>query len=134
MKGVDTNILVRYFSEDDLAQLEQVSQLIDRIAQTGEHILVNNIVLCELVWTLESRYKYKKRPLIIVIESLLDTEVFAFEDRHAIEQALDAYRTSKAGFADCLIHRINQNLTCTETYTFDRATEGLNGFTVLVGV
>ncbi len=134
MKGVDTNILVRYFSEDDLVQLEQASQLIDQIAQAGEYILVNNIVLCELVWTLESRYKYKKRPLIVVIESLLDTEAFEFEDRYAIEQALEAYRMSKAGFADCLINRINQNSSCTETYTFDRATEGLDGFTVLVGV
>lgn len=133
MKGVDTNILVRYFSEDDLVQLEQASQLIDQIAQAGESILVNNIVLCELVWTLESRYKYKKRPLIVVIELLLDTEVFEFEDRYAIEQALEAYRMSKAGFADCLIDRRNHSLGCTETYTFDKTTKGIDGFTVLVG-
>ncbi|MBW4582460.1 MAG: type II toxin-antitoxin system VapC family toxin [Tildeniella nuda ZEHNDER 1965/U140] len=133
MKGVDTNILARYFSEDDLVQLEQASQLIDQTAQMGDYLLVNTIVLCELVWTLESRYKYKKCPLIIVIESLLDTEVFVFEDRRAIEQALDTYRMSKAGFADCLINRINQDLGSTETYTFDRTTEGLDGFTVLVG-
>lgn len=130
MKGVDTNILVRYFTQDDSIQLEQASQLFKLVKQDGGNLLINNMVLCELVWTLESRYSYKKIGLIVALELLLDTDIFEFENRERIKQALDDYKNSNVGFADCLINRTNQILGCTETYTFDKKAAKLSGFTV----
>lgn len=85
MKGVDTNILVRYFTQDDPIQLEQASQLFNRVKQDGGSLLINNMVLCELVWTLEARYVYKKIGLIAALEVLLNTDIFEFENRETIK-------------------------------------------------
>lgn len=133
MKGLDTNILVRYFIQDDLDQLQQTIQLFDQATQTDDVFLINDVVLCEFIWVMESRYKYRKIDLLSLLESLLHSSLFAYESRRVVEQAFSDFRNSRADFSDCLINRRNQDLDCTETYTFDRKTQGLNGFTVLVG-
>ena len=133
MKGLDTNILVRYFVQDEPSQLQQALQLFDQTTRAGEVFLVNDIVLCELVWVMETRYKYSKGELLALLESLLQSRLFAYENRLVVEQAFSDFRDTRADFSDCLINHRNQALNCTETYTFDRKTQGLNGFTVLVG-
>ncbi len=58
MKGLDTNVLVRYITRDDPGQERTASRFLDSARTRAEPIFVNAIVLCELVWvTLDSRLK-----------------------------------------------------------------------------
>jgi len=131
MKGIDTNVLVRYLVQDDPTQSEKASQFIEKMVADGEDCLINNIVLCELIWVLESAYDYKKEQIAIVIESLLSRSMFEFENRDAISWSLHQYRTSKADFSDCLIARKNQEQGCVETVSFDKGVKKVEGFRVL---
>lgn len=58
MIGAGTNVLVRYFVEDDPVQSRRVDAL---LARGGFHI--DDVVLCELVWVLRSDYRFD-RPTI----------------------------------------------------------------------
>lgn len=60
MRGLDTNVLVRYLVRDDKKQAEKASAYIHKITASGKRCYVNHIVLCELVWVLESAYEYSK--------------------------------------------------------------------------
>jgi predicted nucleic-acid-binding protein len=52
----DTNLLLRYLTNDLPAQADAVEQLLRR-ASAGEIVLViNSLVIAEIVWTLESYY------------------------------------------------------------------------------
>ena len=79
MKGLDTNILVRYFVQDDPVQGEKATQFIEKTVAEGETCFINNIVLCELVWVLESAYDYSKEEIADLIEKILRTSMFNFE-------------------------------------------------------
>lgn len=57
MIGIDTNILVRYLTQDDKVQSEQAAKLIDKCAGKSGTIFINNIVICELIGVLEIDYK-----------------------------------------------------------------------------
>ena len=46
-------------------------------------------------------------------------------------QALDDFRSTKVGFADALIGRINRTLGATKSMTFDRDLKALETFAVL---
>ena len=50
--AVDTNVLVRYLTWDDLAQAKAAA----RVIESGETIAISTIVLCELVWVLRRPY------------------------------------------------------------------------------
>ncbi|WP_289501011.1 PIN domain-containing protein [Gloeocapsopsis sp. IPPAS B-1203] len=57
MIGIDTNILIRYFTKDDLEQWELAVQII----QNNQPCFVSNIVLCEIVWVLKRQpYQFNK--------------------------------------------------------------------------
>ena len=53
MIGIDTNILVRYLTQDDLTQAKIVEELFDLHATCPNSIFINNIVICELIWVLD---------------------------------------------------------------------------------
>lgn len=131
MKGLDTNVLVRYLVQDDPAQANRANRYIERHCTTDDRCLINNIVLCELVWVLESAYGYKKAIIAEALEKLFMTSGFEFEDKNLAWVAFNDYRIKNADFADCLIGRMNQGLGCDETVTFDKALKQLDGFKLL---
>jgi predicted nucleic-acid-binding protein len=128
MIGIDTNILVRYFTQDNLEQAQIVEQLIDSYATSFNSLFVNNIVMCELVWVLERGYKYSKEEVSKVIKQMLSTEEFAFENQELLWLALSQYNQNKLDFSDALIGELNKKFGCSETLTFDRAAIKANNF------
>lgn len=131
MKGLDTNILVRYIVQDDPVQGEKVAQFIEKTVAEDETCFINNIVLCELVWVLESAYGYRKEEIADVLEKLLRTNIFHFESKDAAWWSLREYQKSKADFSDCLISRLNKNHGYMETISFDKGVREVEGFVIL---
>ena len=130
MIGIDTNLLVRYLTQDDAAQSKQAARIIDAAIEADEDLYLNHIVVCELTWVLSRAYGYAKDELLGVLEKILTAGQFAFEDKDSLWRALEAFRRSKADFADCLIGVKNSTAGCRTTVTLDRAAAGLGNFTL----
>ena len=71
MRGLDTNVLVRYIVKDDHRQAEKASAYIRGVTERGEDCFINHIVLCELVWVLEAAYGFSKKEIAGVLERYL---------------------------------------------------------------
>ncbi|MEQ8537686.1 MAG: type II toxin-antitoxin system VapC family toxin [Coleofasciculus sp. D1-CHI-01] len=73
MIGLDTNILVRYLTQDDEQQWQQAVTLI----QQNQPCFIANIVLCELVWVLKGgNYRFHKDEIINTLEAMLHSSAF----------------------------------------------------------
>jgi predicted nucleic-acid-binding protein len=131
MNGIDTNVLARYLRDDDPDQSKKAARLIQQATNSGERLYVNHVVLCELAWILDSVYEHTKEEIIEMIETILHTVQIELEDQPSIEGALSDYKSSKAGFADCLIGRRNIASGCAATISFDRTLRPLATFRVL---
>jgi predicted nucleic-acid-binding protein len=129
MTGLDTNVLVRYFTRDDPRQFRVAERLFEEIAERGG--FVNVVVLCELAWVLEGAYGLERRAIVDVFRRLMDTAQLSIEDREMVARAVDEFAEGKAGFADYLIGVRNRAAGCDATATFDRALRGSDGFRVL---
>jgi predicted nucleic-acid-binding protein len=119
VKGLDTNVIVRFLVRDDEAQWLQADQYINQAQENHQPCLINNIVLCEVVWVLRSRYKISRNQLITILENLLNTNLFIFENSDDIAWAIDQMKSGNADFSDYLIVRLNQRSGCDETASFD---------------
>ena len=129
MTGLDTNVLVRYLTQDDPIQSAQANQLIEQTFSEGKSLFINHIVLCELIWVLTRAYDYPKSDVVDVIEKILLVYQFEIEDKSSVLEALNDFKTSRADFADCLIGVKNANAGCEKTWSFDKATSVLDNFT-----
>src|ERR1700683_2013738 len=132
MRAVDTNVLVRFFTKDDLKQYSEVERLFDECVQRQEQVFISIPVLCELVWALNSGYSQTKLQIAHVIERLLDDGLFHMDQEPLIQIPVDRYRNGKAGFADYLIGAIAANAGCRDTVSFDRGLRGAADFTILL--
>jgi predicted nucleic-acid-binding protein len=121
MIGLDTNILVRFFTSDDVAMTARSRQILEEAEDRGETLCVNAIVLCELLWTLKSSpYRFSREALARVVESILETPLFLVPFHTEVGRALRRFETGKADFADYLIGELNSKTGCGVTLTFDR--------------
>ena len=64
MIGIDTNVLVRHLVQDDLRQSREATRVITKQRTRDDPGFINRIVLCELVWVLESAYGYPKDTIV----------------------------------------------------------------------
>ena len=131
MIGLDTNLLVRYLTQDDLAQAKKAGEVIEKAAAKGEKLLIQPVVLCELVWVLETAYKYARKEAVVVLEKILRTAQFEFPEKETAWRAWDDYRSGKGDFADYLIGRANERMGAEHTLTFDQTLKSHKQFRVL---
>ena len=118
MIGLDTNVLVRYVTQDDPAQSAKASHLIESLTVVSPGF-VSLVSVVELVWVLQSCYQCTKTQLVAVLETLLRTRELIIEHAELIWQAVRRFTTTKADFADCLIERCAHAAGCEYTATFD---------------
>jgi len=127
VKGIDTNILVRYLVRDDPAQFRAASRLIENDCSVQEPGFVNQVVLVELVWVLESAFKLARPEIVRAFGALLLTSQLSIEHPDDARAALDEYQNG-ADFADSLIAAANTRAGCEYTATLDRRAARRKGF------
>ncbi|KYC41360.1 twitching motility protein PilT [Scytonema hofmannii PCC 7110] len=122
---------MRFLVRDDEQQWQIADRYINEALQANEPCLINNIVLCEVVWVLRTSYKLSREKLIDTLEKILRANIFVFENREAIEWAIGQMKSGKADFSDYLITRLNQLAGCQETASFDTKLNQLEGIKLL---
>ncbi len=131
MRGLDTNVLVRYLVWDDKKQAQKAAECIKEIIEDGKLCFVNVIVFCELIWVLESAYGFSREEIAEVCEKILMIKQFEIESKDIVRMAVIDYKNGTADLADYLIGKVNVYKGCKFTYTFDRALKKRSEFTLL---
>ena len=131
MRGIDTNVLVRYLTRDDVRQARRAERFMGQCVREGDDVYLAQVVLCELVWVLTTCYHRTRSEVAEVLEILLETEQMLVEERDRVRRALAEYRQGPGDFADYLIGTGNQEAGCTTTATFDRKLKDHPAFALL---
>ncbi|MGB3127771.1 MAG: type II toxin-antitoxin system VapC family toxin [Pseudomonas sp.] len=118
MIGLDTNVLVRYVTQDDPVQSPKACELIESLTTLSPGF-VSLVSVVELVWVLQRCYQSAKSDVVAVLETLLRTRELIVEHAEIIWQALRRFSAHNADFADCLIERCAHSAGCKYTATFD---------------
>ena len=102
LPGLDTNVLVRWLIADDDEQVARGDGVFESARANGAMLFIPVTVALELEWVLRSRYRFDKSTVLETFNALLETQELEFQDEAALERALHLYRSTAAGFADCL--------------------------------
>ncbi len=97
MIAIDTNVLVRYVTNDDLAQ----AQAALRILSGSEQVLITPAVLLELEWVLRAVYELSHPVINQAMHQVLGLPKVVVKDGTNVSQAL-VWHESGMDFADAL--------------------------------
>lgn len=131
MTGIDTNILVRYLTQDDPIQSPQATEMLERKLSVTNPGFISVVTMAEVVWVLESAYDFGASEIVSAIEQMLQADLLVIENEQEVFAAMIALKQGLGRFADALIAELGMKAGCHHTLTFDRKALRLPGFRLL---
>jgi len=116
MIALDTNILVRYLTQDDDLQFRAVLRLLSRKSAT---FWICDLALSETDWVLRDLYDWTPAEVAESLARLTAVHNLVFEDEARLRASLRAVREG-ADLADELLARGSRARGCRQFATFDK--------------
>ena len=132
MIALDTNVLLRYIVRDDTRQAAAATKLIESSCRPESPGVIALVVMCEMVWVLESGYRYRRDQVAGILRKVLGSQDLRVERSDLAWQALNRYEAGPADFADYVIGLCGKEEKAEATWTFDRRTAESTLFKVLL--
>lgn len=94
---IDTNILIRYFTDDEPKKADLVEELLEK----EKSLSIPDVVFPELEYILGKQYAFSRKRLVGVYASLLSFPNIKISQE--IRKAVTLYKNSRLDMADCII-------------------------------
>ena len=128
MIGLDTNILVRYFSQDDPVQSARATEIVEHRLSEANLGFISVVVMVETVWVLDRAYEFGEPDIAAAVERLLQSDVLCIEHEQEVFIAMVNLRNGSGSFSDGLIAALAAKAGCASILTFDRKAPRIPGF------
>ncbi len=117
MIGLDSNVLARYYIQDEAdAEAQRQHEAARNLIESGEPLMVCKTALLELEWVLRGYYGFSMEEITGAFSHLLALEHVHIEDRASVLQAL-SHMIGGLDFADAL--HLAAYRECSEVVSFD---------------
>jgi uncharacterized protein len=117
---VDTNLFIRYLTNDDPEKADRVEKLLNEAAAGEVRLVTAEMVLAEVVWVLESAYALKSADIIPLIRAILATPGLEVINGALVEKGLLHYENQNVDFIDGYIAAVMERHGLTEIYSYDK--------------
>src|SRR5215204_6466901 len=117
---LDTNIFLRHLLGDDPAQSPRATAYIRAIDQGRSRARISDIVVFEVVFTLERGYRRSKTEIQSAVLPLIELPGIVFPGKHKFREVFRLYVDQNISFADSYHVVMVQKLGLTEIVSFDR--------------
>jgi predicted nucleic-acid-binding protein len=131
MNGLDTNILIRYLTQDDPIQSPKATEIVERRFTRERPGFISLVTMADVVWVLGSVYALADREIADTVERMLQADTLVIQNEQQVYTAMLALRLGWGTFADALIGSLGMWAGCESTLTFDKKALRLAGFELL---
>lgn len=95
---VDTNLFIRYLTNDDPAKAERVESLLRGAAAGKVRLVTAEMVIAEVVWVLESSYGLRSSDVAPLVWGILATSGLDVLNAPLVARALEHYESRNIDF------------------------------------
>lgn len=128
MTGLDTNVVVRYLTQDHPEQARRATRILEQQLTTEQAGFISLVAIVETVWVLDRAYRHTGQQIAAALERMLQTDVLQIEHEQEVFTAMVALKQGRGTFADALIVALGAKAGCQHTLTFDQKALRLPGF------
>ena len=117
---VDTNLFIRYLTNDDPVKADRVEKLLDQAAGGSVKLVTTELVIAEIVWVLESFYEMTNVAIAPLVRGILATPGLEVINGALVGRAVELYEGQGIDFIDGYIEAVMEKNGIDELYSFDR--------------
>jgi predicted nucleic-acid-binding protein len=128
MIGLDSNVLVRFLTQDDPVQSPKANELIEQRLTRDDPGFVSLVAMAETAWVLERSYDFSGAEIAAAIERMLRAHALVIESKHEVFTAMVALQEEQGSFPAALVGALGAKAGCSRTLTFDQKALRLPGF------
>jgi predicted nucleic-acid-binding protein len=107
---VDSNVFLRFYSEDDEKQRQQVKAMLLEAQKEEFELYCGPPVFFEVAWVLATAYGLSSHEILKTLKTMLHTPGLRVLDEDTVRDAIELAKTTKQGFADSYIATTAQKL------------------------
>jgi predicted nucleic-acid-binding protein len=116
----DTNLFLRFLTNDVPAQAEAVESLLRRAAKEEVNLVTTGMVIAEIIWTLESFYQLPKPEIQDQVLAILNTPGLNVDGADLLLQAAVWYAEKNVDFIDAFNAVWMMKHDVENAFTFDQ--------------
>lgn len=119
---IDTNVFLRVFIRENEVAFNQCYRLLEKVKSGDVVACTHDLVLTEIVWTLQSVYGQSKQIAIRAAESVVNLHGLELVSGYDARRALKLYKTYSVKYVDaCLaaVDEVAQKQTAIVSYDTD---------------
>ena len=120
MIGLDTNVLVRYLTQDDPDQAALATRIVEKELTEDAPGFIGLVVLVETAWVLQRLYRASAEEIRETMIDLLGSRSIVVENRDVVTRAIALSKQNSCGFADAVIAASAFDAGCEKVISFDR--------------
>lgn len=126
---LDANVILRFLTQDPPDQAAQATALFASVEANRIRVRLDDVIVCECVWVLESFYRHAKTDIAATLGDLLMSPGVLVGDPHLLLAALDVYASHNVDFTDALLAMRAIDSGVPLVCSFDRHFDRLTGVT-----
>ena len=97
---VDTNVFLRYLTNDVPEQADRVDELLARAEAGAVRLITSVLIVAEVLWMLRTFYRRSKPQVRDAVPALCHTPGLSVEDADGLVQAAEWHAEKNVDFAD----------------------------------
>lgn len=126
---IDTNILIRFLTNDDPEKRARATALFEKVEQGELKVIVPVVVIAETVYVLSSPrlYHLPREQVFGMLDRLVRLPNFRARNKRAVTNALDLYLNSNLDFEDAFLVVSMLQSGSKNLYSFDTGFDRVAG-------
>jgi predicted nucleic-acid-binding protein len=131
MRFLDTNVFIRYLTNDDSEKADACEKLFKKAVDREETFFTTDMVIAEIVWVLDSFYNLSEKDVQDKVAKILNTPNLLCPHKDLILSALDLYSEKKVDYIDAYNALILRDKDIKELYSYDKHYDRIDWLTRL---
>ena len=131
MRFLDTNIFIRFLTDDVPEKVDACEEIFKKAVEKQETLFTTDLVIAEIVWVLESFYELPKNEIQDKVEKILNTPNLICPHKDLILSALILYSEKNIDYIDACNASILKENGIEELYSYDKHYDRIDWLTRL---
>ena len=124
---IDANIILRFLTNDIPKQADRCTGLLKRIESGLEEVWLPDLVLADLVWTLEKFYKQPKQRIQELLIAILELKGLRHNNKKISKLAFQLYVEKNIDWTDAFVAAQMITQKKCEIYSYDSDFDKVDG-------
>lgn len=118
--SIDTNIIIRFLIQDNYKFDKESRKIFEKIANKEIKVYLNDLVLAECTYVLESFYKFKKSIISENLTKILIEDNVLCDNKNLLLESLELYKDKNIDFEDAYTYCKSKSKNIDKIITFDK--------------